>query len=337
MQSISIAIPNYKRFTDLEVCLNSIYGQIKLPSEVLIHDDASPDKEKLESLISKFSKKFTSKGISFKYKISKKNIGYDSSLRTLLSMSSSDYTLFIGNDDYLLPDAIEIYERNLSKTNYLMYSRAFYKFNSDDVNNFTGMSSFYKTDHFFQKEKESHFSLRLSAYFGGLLFNTAWANKIATHEFDGTLYYQFYLSCHAFIESGIYYINEPTVAARNDGIPLFSESTLSSEHSDGSYSIEARVKMWSDILKIALYIENKFSLKFIRAIKKELKVRMSFHVFEMYCTLPKSQLIFLFNRFFHAGLILHPVPLFFWITNYILGSKARYFYLGIRKIFQQIL
>ena len=334
MSSISVAIPNYRRLTDLEICLNSIYNQNVSPSEVLLHDDASPNKEELESLIYKFSKKFSSKGIKFKYKISKTNVGYDCSLRSLLNISSSDYTLFIGNDDYLLPNAIEVYERILSKTNYLMYSRAFSKFNSDDINHFTGTSSFHKTDYFFKETKESHFSLRLSAYFGGLLFNTSWANKIATSKFDGTLYYQYYLSCHAFFDQGIYYINETTVAARNDGIPLFSESTLTSEHSDGAYSNQARLKMWSDILDITTHIEDKFSVKFINAIQKELKVRMSFHVFEMYCSLPKNQLIFLFKSFFHAGFIQHPIPLFFFTVNYIFGSKSKYVYLWIRKIFQ---
>jgi abequosyltransferase len=330
---ISIAIPNYRRLEELKICLDSILSQTVRPFEVVIHDDASPNQNEIKKIVNEYSNDFLAMGICIRFIASFENLGYDKSLRRLIHDCQGDYILFIGNDDYLMPDCISHYVSTVSELNIKMVSRNFYKFQGEGLEIY-GISKFVRDMTIFSSYKDCNYALRLSAYFGGLLFDRKWALSLDTDRWDGTLYYQFYLALNSFSSGGILCIPYPTVAARSDGIPLFGETDKHKVHSIGRYNVVAREKMWRDILLISKVHDETNSTNYYPIIRHELKVRMSFHLMEMFSSSTKSELISLFMSLYRLKLIFHPVPILFWLLNFTFGRKSRYFYSYIRKRFQ---
>ncbi len=330
---ISIAIPNYKRVDELKTCLNSILLQTTPPFEVVIHDDASPNQNLVAAVVADYILKFSELGINVNFIAASQNVGYDGSLRKLISVSQGDYVLFIGNDDYLMSTCIFEYLDAIAKHQPLMISRNFNKFHGDPPQIF-GVSRF--TDHLqlFYSPSQVNFSLRLCAYFGGLAFKRNWALALSTEQWDGTLYYQYYLALNAYSSQGILCIPTPTVAARADGIPLFGETDKANVHIVGRYSVLAREKMWLDILKITKNHDIVYQTDYYPIIHNELKVRMSFHLMEMFASSSRSELIELAKSLRRLKLFWHPIPLTLWLVNFVASHKARVFYSLVRKIYQ---
>jgi glycosyltransferase involved in cell wall biosynthesis len=63
---LSVCIPNYRRSQELSRCLDSILRQTIYPSEVLIHDDCSPNQLEIEAVINTYKELFLIKKIPFK-------------------------------------------------------------------------------------------------------------------------------------------------------------------------------------------------------------------------------------------------------------------------------
>jgi glycosyltransferase involved in cell wall biosynthesis len=330
---ISILIPNYKRLNELKLCLDSVLSQKTLPFEVVIHDDASPNQDDIATAISIYARKFAEQGVQFVFIPAAQNIGYDKSLRKLILESRGDYVLFIGNDDYLMPECISEYESAIATHQPLMVSRNFNKFQGDPPEIFA-VSKFTEELKLFSSPLQANLALRLCAYFGGLVFDRRWALTLDTDKWDGTLYYQYYLALNAYSSRGILCVATPTVAARSDGSPLFGETDKSNVHIIGRYSVAAREKMWNDILMITREHDVRWLTNYYPKILKELKVRMAFHVMEMFSSSNKSELIDLWKSLSRLRLLWHPVPIFMWTLNFIMGRSARYFYAFVRKLYQ---
>jgi len=334
--SLSICIPNYRRPSELSRCLSSILSQTMAPREVVIHDDFSPNQCEISNVIDSYRQKFIHKDISLIYFNSTSNKGYDGSLRFLIDNATSEYVLFIGNDDILMPECVSVAAATISHFRCNMYSRNFYKITGENAE-VTGKSTFCKSDTLYVESTESPaMAFRLCSYFGGLIFAREWANSLKTDIFDGTLYYQYYLALNAFISTGIYCISTPTVGALTDGVPLFSETDKSGLHITGRYAPKARAKMWSNVLEITANFDSKNDRNFLGSIQYELKNRMAFHIMEMYCSSNRRTQIQVAKELININLFWSPISTGLWVVNFILGSKALSLYNLIRRSYQRV-
>jgi glycosyltransferase involved in cell wall biosynthesis len=315
-------------------CLDSILQQSTYPNQVVIHDDCSPNQIEIDAVVNEYAPQFLKKNIVFLYFKSRQNKGYDGSLRFLISNSTTKYVMFIGNDDILMPDCISKVSTAIKQKKCNMYSRNFYKVSGADCI-VTGKSTFCDRDRIFSELNDSPaLAFRLCCYFGGLVFDRSWADSLRTDRFDGSLYYQYYLSLNAFIGDGIFCISSPIVGALTDGIPLFNENDKSGVHLVGHYSPKARSKMWSDVMNITKFFDRANHRFFIKSIRKELKNRMAFHVMEMFSYSNRSTLIVLARELIKIGLFWSPVSVGLWVVNYIFQSRSILFYRFIRSRYQ---
>ena len=105
--TVSVVIPCFGHASFLTTALTSIVNQSRLPDEVIAVDDCSPDatgailKEHLEKL-----------GASDKVRCSiltnDRNRGQAFSLNRAIAESGSDLVMILNDDDYLVPDAVEL-------------------------------------------------------------------------------------------------------------------------------------------------------------------------------------------------------------------------------------
>jgi hypothetical protein len=245
--------------------------------------------------------------------------------------------VFIGNDDAFTAGGVGcIYEIVAANPGLKAFSRSFVKF-ADSLDNASGVSRFATRDCIFSPgNSKPRMYLRLSAYFGGLVFDRPWALDKESDAYDGTLYYQLYLFGCAYFESGVGYIHEPVVGARTDGVPLFGvASTEAAAHRPGGYSAQSRARMWSDILRIARDIDRDHDERSYDDIHYELKTRLSFHVFESYAHKSVQELVALAKELNRLDLMSHPVPIALFLAVLILRRWSAVLFGLSRRVYQR--
>jgi hypothetical protein len=333
-KTLTIAIPSYSRILDLNCAIDSIFRSNVMPTEILVVDDNSPEKIDIRNLLIDWKSKFKLRNTEFKFIMSDSNDGYDINLQKLLINSTSDYVMFLGNDDILTADGISTTFDYINNSNVYALSRAFIRFNENGI---VGISKFSKKDRIFSPINSPLYSyFRLSCFFSGLTFDRVWALNKYTNVYDGSLYYQLYLFGCAFFESGVGYISAPIVGARADGVPLFGSSVNElSTHVPGSYSAKSRAIMWRNILNISRDLDAHYGYSSFKFIHNEIKVRMSFHVFEMYSFKSIKELFDLRVEYKKLGIFNHPMPIILFLIVLVLRKKSRLFFYGIRKIIQR--
>lgn len=335
--TLSVAVPSYSRPRDLDYLLETIHACSRLPEEIVICDDNSPDRDQIQGVVDKWRASFDRSPCALRYLQNDVNLGYDRNLQKLIRECACDYVVFIGNDDAFTRDGIGcIYESIAASPGLKAFSRSFVKF-ADSLDNSSGVSRFATQDRIFAPaNSRPRMYLRLSAYFGGLVFDRLWARDKECNSYDGTLYYQLYLFGCAYLESGVGYIYEPVVGARTDGVPLFGvASTEAGTHQPGGYSARARAKMWSDILRIARDIDRSHDAASYDDIHYELKTRLSFHVFESYTHKSVRELLALARELRRLDLMSHPVPITLFVAVLLLRRWSTLLFALSRRIYQR--
>ncbi|WP_353614655.1 glycosyltransferase family 2 protein [Mangrovibacter phragmitis] len=334
--SISVVIPSYNRVIELKELLESVLTQTVLPDEVLICEDNSPEKFNIQEMVNSFRESFREKNIEITFIINEKNLGYDKNLRKCIESASGQWALIMGNDDLLLPNAIEDVKSYIGRNSQVNFiSRSFIRFNNN-IKSPIGLSTLSNKDTIYKIEQsDPKMIFRTAGFVGGLVVNVAFAKSLHTEEFDGSLYYQIYLAASAFIGEGIGYIATPIIGGRADNPPMFGHADDDKAfHVPGSYTARGRATMWSGVLKIAKIVGEKNKVELYDSLKHELMTRQSFHIFEMNAGQSVKVNTELKTELSALGLMNHPMPIFFYIINCTLGKKARYIYRIIRKVMQ---
>lgn len=103
MPKLSICIPTYNRGNLLKKCLESIEISLKGHDwvEVCISDNASNDNTL--SVINDFRER-----LPIIFLTNSKNIGLSQNILHVISMANGDYIWLVGDDDYLLPNSLDI-------------------------------------------------------------------------------------------------------------------------------------------------------------------------------------------------------------------------------------
>ena len=333
----SVAIPAYGRPKEFEELLASIYTMSRLPDEIIICEDGSPERTELEAIAKIWKPRMEEKNCALLFVENDINLGYDGNVRKLIEIASYKWVILIGNDDLFLANGIVILDKFVRKyPDIAMISRPFLRFTTD-VTKPLGLSSIDSKENIYSYKRNisSRMIFRSCGFVGGLVINRDWALQWSTSKYDGSLYYQIYLACIAFCTTGIGYLPEPTVAGRSGNPPLFGAArTESGVHTSGSYSAKGRAKMWYSVLEIAKDIGNVYSVDLLTDLRNELMVRQSFHVFEMNVGVPKNNLKDLKNELKKLNLFDHVFPKFLYQLNMLLGARASFFYKVTRKIMQ---
>lgn len=334
-KEFTIAIPAYNRSSELKELFDSILNMDLLPSEVLVNEDFSSEREAIVKLFNSYKDKFLNKFVKLRLELNEKNVGYDKNFKFCISRCRTPWVIIMGNDDVLLKDALVEYDKFIRSHNVNFISRSFLRF-KDSPNHIIGISSISSCDVIYKyHENDSKYVFRTSAFVGGLAVNVSFGLENETDDFDGYLYYQVYLAALAFLSEGIGYIGKPVIGGRVGNLPMFGHSENEESYTPGAFTPYARTKMWSGVLNIMTYIDNKFGVSLFQGVKKELSGRQSFHVFEMYASSDRKLLFELRDELSSIGLFKGVSKLFFFI-NLLFGKKSHFFYFWIRRFIQKM-
>ena len=333
---ITIGIPAYNRSSELLLLIKSIIATDPPPSELLIIEDKSPERELIKKTVQCLRPDLLDKNIKVVYIENVENLGYDKNIKKIISLANQPWLMLIGNDDLILPNCFRDVMVSVNQCpNIKFFSRSFYRF-SDNPFRRLGVSKLSQCDKTFKpNEWSSGIIFRSSGFVGGLVFDVNWAKGLETGKYDGALFYQVYLASNAFCQGGIGYISAPIVEARVDNVPLFGASKNEAKiHTPGQYSARSRAHMWAGVLQIADDVGGAYRIDLVSGIKRELINRQSFHVFEMFSKQPKPAQVSLKEHFKAIGVFNYLIPTFLYTINRLFGKNAYWFYWAVRKVFQ---
>lgn len=329
---LTVAIPLYSRPRELQQLLASIMDMSMLPGELLFCEDRSPDRQLLASIAADWKPRLAKRGCDLVYVENAENLGYDANVRNLFERATRRWVMLLGNDDAMMPNAVISMQRFVATHPSLhIVSRTFVRFARDlaDASVVTRLADHDRV--FTSANSEAGIILRLCGFFGGLLVDRSWAVRLSTDRYDGTLFYQIYLSAHAFATGGIGYIAAPTVGSRAGNAPLFGASAAEKgDHKPGSYSPKARASMWKGIMRIVADVELETSVPILRSVRRELTVRQSFHVFEMVARQGRGSTVALTAELRRLGLMGHPLPWALAAFGTAFGRRSAIFFDGVR-------
>lgn len=249
MPKFSICIPAYNRSRFLRPLLDSIVIQDFQDYNVVITEDCSPERDEIKKIVMEYQNKYGDDRIC--YFENSKNLGFDGNLRRLIQLADGEYCFFMGNDDLLSPGALGGVEQMLRKhENVGIVLRSYGWFNEQGIEHVVRYCS---SDRFFNAgEQAIVFAYRRVGVISGYIVHRQAAHQIATNKYDGTLYYQMYLTFNILKHMNAIYINDTIVLCRNDVPPDFGNSeSEKGKYKPGNYTVNARVLMISSILKIA--------------------------------------------------------------------------------------
>lgn len=105
--SFSVCLPTYNRAEFLPACIESVLAQTYPIFELIILDNNSSDET--EKVVGQFTDK------RIRYIKNDKNVGMYANHNLAIDFSQNDWVIFIHSDEILLPNALKVYDKEITK------------------------------------------------------------------------------------------------------------------------------------------------------------------------------------------------------------------------------
>jgi GT2 family glycosyltransferase len=100
---LSVCIPAFNRPRELRELLDSIAAQDYPHFDVVISEDASPERAAIRAVVDAYQPAL---GGRIRYFENPENLGYDANFRQLIRRATGDFCFIMGNDDLVAPGAL---------------------------------------------------------------------------------------------------------------------------------------------------------------------------------------------------------------------------------------
>lgn len=322
MKKLSVCIPAYNRHQFMNELLDSIIEQIDPSIEIVICEDKSPERELIRQCI---QNKVAGRGLieQIKYFENEKNLGYDANLRNLLEKANGEYCLFMGNDDILMPGAIQTILKIVNRyPDVGVITRAYKCFSGNPENVKLVIKQLPQDELFMPGPTAIRFFFRRVGVLSGLVFKREPAVHIGTNQFDGHLYYQMYIAGMLLKEYCGYYISDFLTLSRADVSPDFGNAiNEKGNFTPGRYTADARICMVEGLLKIADKIDDTTNKVVYDAVKKDISIYFYPYIRDQ-LRLPLGEYLTMIEKFMDMGMKNEIYFYFHCILGYVLKMEG---------------
>ena len=222
--AISVCIPAYSRAHLLPALLESILTQDFGNFEVVINEDASPQRLAIRTVVEHFAVAYPDQ---IRYFENERNLGYDANLRSLVERAHGEYCLFMGNDDLMCAGALcTVSDAVKRHPNVGVVVRSYASFDGEPEN-INQTFRYFPEERFFPAGSDTISTVyRRSVVIPGMVIHRDAAQQFATAKFDGTLLYQIYLVANILVEMNAVFLPQIIVLYRNGGVPDFGNAEV---------------------------------------------------------------------------------------------------------------
>ncbi len=249
---VSVCIPAYNRARFLAPLLNSILSQgIEFGEhvEIVICEDASPEREQIRAVIASFQRPAA---WVLRYVENPHNLGYDANIRRLVALAQGEFCFFMGNDDVMAPQALRVCLGYLKRhPNIGMLLRGYAIFQTDPQHPSSTIRYVQAPTLLNAGADALALCFRRSGVISGYIVARDAAHAASTARFDGGLYYQMHLTASVCTLLPALVIPEVLVLCRDGTAPDFGAAGIEQQHFvPGHYTPQARVHMVKSALEI---------------------------------------------------------------------------------------
>jgi abequosyltransferase len=266
---ITVCIPAYGRAAVLPELLDSILSQDYDDFDVLLCEDASPERAAIAAIVADYQARYPGR---VHYHANEKNLGYDGNIRNLVAQAGGRYCFFMGNDDLMQAGALKTVAAALGRypeVGVILRSYASFDGTPDNINQ---VYRYFEEERLFPPGPQTIATFyRRCVVIPGLVLNRAAALKHATERFDGTLLYQLYLVATLLVDMNGVSLPEVLALYRNGGIPDFGNS----EKEKGKFvptlqTPESSLHFMRGMLQIASWVEAERKVPIYQAILRDI-------------------------------------------------------------------
>jgi glycosyltransferase involved in cell wall biosynthesis len=270
MPVISVCIPSYNRPEELSLLLESIAAQQCDGFEVVISDDCSPRFSEIQSVVRRSQEKWPQ--VPHSIHRNDRTLGYDANLRRLLSLARGDYCLFMGDDDLLLPGAIQRVHAVIAKQDGIGVILRSYCSRDRATGKVLDVHRYFHDDRFFPRGTESLVTcFRRSTFISGYTVHRMAALSYDTDRFDGTLLYQLHLTANILLDMNGFYISEFQAVQLPSAVWHFGVAeSEAGRFAPGKRRPEQCVNLVQGMLQIARAVQESRGVPIYRKILRDL-------------------------------------------------------------------
>jgi len=316
---ISICVPAYNRAKYLPALLDSILSQSFKNFEIVICEDASPERFEISKVVLEYQKIYP--GVISFYQ-NEKNLGYDGNIRKLIEKSKGAYCFFLGNDDLLNFGALEETARIVNTYDNVGMVLKSYSWFNDNPQNVDQTVRYFSEEREFKAGKHAiHACFRRSGVIAGYIINRSAAHAASTNKFDGSLFYQMHLTARTLTNMNAVFTPKVLVLCRNGPPPEFGNSeNEKTDHVPGSFTAASRLRMLSGAMSILDDLEYSQSIKVKNDVMRDY-ANYFYPSIRDQLSLPLGEYFTLYRTF--AGLGFAKFPMFHvqCIGAYIIGRQ----------------
>jgi glycosyltransferase involved in cell wall biosynthesis len=315
----SICIPAYNRVHHLSALLDSILAQDFQDFEILICEDKSPERERIAAVVREYQARTPD---ILRYIENDENLGYDGNIRNLVKNAMGTFCFFMGNDDIMCPGAMEsvadLIRRN-PNVGLVLKSYAWFDEVPEKIN---------QEVRYFNEEKvfdagipAIRFAFRRSGVISGYIIDRDAAHHAASSDFDGTLYYQMYLTASVLIDKPAVFTPKVLVLCRNSEPPDFGNSAKEKgKYVPGRYTPEARLNMIGGALSIIRNVKETRGIDVVEDVIQDYANYFYPYIRDQF-TLPLRDYYRLYRNFGRMGFARYPLFHIYFLLGYLLGER----------------
>lgn len=266
---LSICIPSYNRPERLRTLLDSIDAAPETV-EIVICEDHAPRRTEVQEVVDLFR---VSHPYRLTYVENEKNLGFDANLRQLVRSASGEFVVFMGDDDFFVPGALDRFAAFVAEHRDVGYVLRRHRVRHADG----------RLEHFryypgvtaFEKGPEAYVALfRKSVTLTGFTFRREFALDFLTDRFDGTLLYQIYLMAEIVLRHRAVYCDicafEAVQTFREDR-PLFGTSDVErSFFEPGKITPRNSVNFMRGYFRITEYLDRTYGLDSTERVRRDI-------------------------------------------------------------------
>lgn len=315
----SVCIPAYNRARHLPALLDSIVTQDFRDFEIVICEDCSPEREAIASVVQDYQKRYP--GL-LHYLENERNLGYDGNIRNLIARASGRYCFFMGNDDILCPDALSSTAALIARhpnVGVVIKSYAWFDEVPEQINQEV---RWYNQEKVFAAGASAiAFAFRRSGVISGYIVDRDAAHAIASNRFDGSLYYQMYLTANVLVEKSAVCTPRVLVLCRNGEPPDFGNSENErGRYVPGHYTPTARLNMVGGALSIIRDLKKTRGVDVVEAVVRDYANYFYPYIRDQF-GLPLRDYLGLYREFARMGFARYPLFHLYFLLGFVLGER----------------
>ena len=275
---LSVCIPAFNRPRELRELLDSIAAQDYPHFDVVISEDASPERAAIRAVVDAYQPAL---GGRIRYFENPENLGYDANFRQLIRRATGDFCFIMGNDDLVAPGALATVAGAIRRTPEAGVVLRSYAYFRDRPEAFTTIARYYPDELRFPPGPDTvGLFYRRAASMSGLVLRRADALALETDRYDGRLWYQMHLVANLLMRRPGVIVPEVLAYYREGNRKEFGTSARErGRFTPGeAHDIAEALRLLEGTLVIARGVDAAHGTDVYRRVRRDL-ARHSFHTF----------------------------------------------------------